>query len=199
MLTHEGDLELVRRLVSGDEGAAEVFVRDYLDWVRDYARYKNVPAQDCADIAQDVFRLAFGQLQRGLFRGESSLKTWLSKIADGAIADYRRLRGPGGAALLPLTVDGHSQGEGDSRVALVEVYAPPERRELALLVRQAVQTLSHEHRVVLLLNVRGGYTIKEISRRLDLPGGTVGRILAEAKDRFRRFVRGGAEKAGRMQ
>src|SRR5258708_4336181 len=54
------------------------------------ARFQGIQPQDCPDVVQDALCAAFDQIKRGVFRGESSLLTWLTKIVHGKVVDYQR-------------------------------------------------------------------------------------------------------------
>jgi len=126
---------------------------------------------------------AFSQIQRGMFRGESGLGTWLEAIVHGKVTDYKRSPGK---RPLPSQNSG-SDHDGRSREITLAAALPVSRptTEEVLTVREILQRLPRHHRVILTLNKVGGYTIAEISGRLRWPSGTVGRVLAEAQQTFR--------------
>lgn len=189
MPSHPDDLAFVEKVLGGDRDAAELFLYRCQLWTGQLAQMSGLPKQEWGDIANEALLTALGQMQRGLFRGDSSFQTWVEKIIRGKIADYWRARGNSQAGLIPLesALDDYQQ-EVERNVALIHSLAlrkPDE--EMRLMVREALRAMSRQHAMVLLLNVREGYSTVEISERLDLPQGTVGRKLAEAKREFRRF------------
>lgn len=183
------EAELVSAVHAGDVLAEEVFVTTYGPRVEWIVRVSEVPLRDCKDVAQEVLIAAMSQIRRGLFRGDSSLGTWLGAIVRGKVIDYKRSRA---WACLP------SGYEGCQEVVLaseMQEDAFVQRSELdrVLTVRQVLQRLPRRHRAVLILNKTAGFTITEIASRLGLPSGTVGRILAEAKAMFRQILAAGEE------
>ena len=60
-----------------------------------------MPSDDCADVAHETIATALDQLRRGMFRGDSSLKTWLVRILRGKVVDYWRRRGRDAALMVP--------------------------------------------------------------------------------------------------
>lgn len=67
------------RLRSGDEAAFDDIVRRYQERVYQYA-YRLVQDRDeASDVAQETFIRAYGKIAS--FRGDSSLNTWLYRIA----------------------------------------------------------------------------------------------------------------------
>lgn len=185
MVATEEDWALSDAVRSGDPAACELFDAKYRHRIEWIARCRGVREQDCDDIAQEAIAAAFGQIQRGLFRGESGLGTWLEAIVHGKITDYKR--SPGKRPIPSET--SHSNRESDERNLAVSEFAMSSgpKPELVLAVRELLRRLPPHHRVILTLNKVGGYTIAEISRRLRWPSGTVGRILAEAQERFRKL------------
>jgi len=123
---------------------------------------------------------AFNQIQRGMFRGESGLGTWLEAIVHGKVTDYKRSPGK-----RPLPSQNPGLDQDGRRHEIEPVLAARPRPEEVLAVREILQRLPRNHRVILTLNKVGGYTIAEIGRRLRWPSGTVGRVLAEAQQTFR--------------
>jgi RNA polymerase sigma-70 factor, ECF subfamily len=174
------DLALVARIVNGEEAAAEEFARIYFERFVYLARRKGVPRQECQDVAQEALLAALSQMQRGLFRGESRLSTWLEHVLHGKALDYWRTQRSG--AVVPL-----EELAGEDLDSLVQALAAPTTAsDLVLAVRQALQTLPPQPRAILLLNRTYGYTLEEISRMLEMTRGQVGWRLTVAEDLFRR-------------
>lgn len=75
----EGDWELVQRYLAGDSSTFDELMRRYERQIY-YKCYQFVRNEDDArDLTQEVFIKAFENLYS--FRGDSSLKTWLYRIA----------------------------------------------------------------------------------------------------------------------
>ena len=71
--------DVIAQAASGDTGAFEKIYRVFSGFTYSIAfRMVNDP-QDAEEIVQDVFMRVFGQLSK--FRFESSLKTWIYRIA----------------------------------------------------------------------------------------------------------------------
>lgn len=153
------------------------------------ARKAGIPEQECSDLVQEALSAAVKQLRGDSFRGDSSLGTWLQAILRAKIADYWRVRKRQAIVLRePSTrLDCDDRTEHCPWIAGFPDRIP--RPEIVLSVRKALDRLEATHRLVLLLNQYGGYTCEEIARKLGRPAGTVGRMLAEAKERFRELYR----------
>lgn len=186
----EQDASLLVGLAKGNPDAEQSFERRFRPRFELIARYGGVPPQDCEDVAQDAMLAALSQIKRGLFRSESSLGTWLEVIVRGKIVDYKR-------GLRPTSSIDTEREEDLNILALLHYHGPV--YELQILVRQLLGQMSSQHRMVLIMNRIIGLTIEEISRQTEWPTGTVGRILAEAKQEFRRLFASSEDFRGRSR
>jgi RNA polymerase sigma factor (sigma-70 family) len=164
------------------ESAEEFAQRAWLRFAR-AAQRAGIPAQDCEDVAQEALLAALSQWQRGLFRGDSSVDTWLARIVQGKIADYWRARGKGGVSFTSI------DEEENSDVLALSLIADCDY-SLVVGVREVLRELPKQHRVILVLNRTAGYTIEEISRIFGLTVGQVSARLYAAEDMFIRALNG---------
>jgi RNA polymerase sigma-70 factor (ECF subfamily) len=144
-------------------------------------------AEEARDVSQDVFLQVYRTLDR--FQGRSSLRTWIYRIVVNQCHNrqrfWRRRRRERSCALEDLT------GVEEARLSRSRQVAPSplescERRERESLVRSALDRLSFEHRVVLLLREIEELSCEEIAQTLRLPQGTVKSRLARARECLRR-------------
>jgi RNA polymerase sigma-70 factor (ECF subfamily) len=182
------DLELVRRVVAGDNQACAELDAQHRSRIEHIARARGVPACDCGEVAQEALASAFRQLRAGRFRGDSRLTTWLYRIITGAIADYWRQHGGRNQLLVPL--DNSPQKPGADAVH----FTTPADQETRLLVEQVFAEMPTRLAIILQLNLRGGLTTNQIAERLNLSSGRTGALLAEAKRKFRALVSGHEER-----
>jgi RNA polymerase sigma-70 factor, ECF subfamily len=157
--------------------AADLLDLHYRSRFEHIAANAGVPRGDCPDVAQDALIAALGQIERGIFRGDSSIGTWLFTIVKGKIADYHRAH-----------ARANLQASDNANVALADGVTSPSA-EVRVLVQDALRRLPSEHRAILLLNQQGGLTIEDIAHRLGRSRGRVGAMLAEAKPMFRDHAR----------
>lgn len=128
-------------------------------------------------LAQDAFQETFVKAWKALdtFRGDSSMKTWLSHIAVNTCRDLlrsgwlRMLRG--------------SKPMED----MVELAAPSPSPE-AIAVREATQALPGHYREVIVLYYYQGMRIQEIAKVLALPENTVSTRLRRARGQLKRLM-----------
>lgn len=137
------DASLVEAYQAGDESAAGVLVRRHSSGMARFVYGLGAPASDVDDILQEAFFRAFRAI--GTFRGDSSFRGWLFRIAANAARDlHRRGRRRG----VVLSIDDHeipalsdpageveaSEAEGSLKGALGRL--PPKQRDVFLLRAQ---------------------------------------------------------------
>lgn len=192
MTSDPDDLTLTRAVTAGDTAAKELFAARFRDRLVYLAGKKGVPTADCEDVADETLITAFDQLSRGVFRGESSIGTWLEKILRGKAADFWR-KGDNKVRRVSLDEGREGAGEEGPGAALVSAETDP---VLRVMVQEILTRMSAKHRRVLLLNQVQGYTTEEIGKIVGWPAGTVGRVLASAKAKFKDLVLESEESGG---
>lgn len=179
------DLELMNKAKEGDEQAFETLVSRYESKIYHMAlRYTGDP-QEAMDITQEVFLRMF----RGMagFRGDSSVGTWLYRIADNVCKDA--LRRVSSRAELPLEVldkeEAYEIEIPDLRYNPESVY---DRAALRDTIVDAVSALPEHLRKVVILREIAGMSYEEIAACLELELGTVKSRIARGRDKLRSFL-----------
>ena len=128
------------------------------------------------DAVQETFLKAFRSMDS--FRGESSEKTWLIRIAVNCCRDYRR------SAWYRYV---------DPRVSIDQLpvlsSAPPSEEHIALTV--AIMKLKPKYMEAVLLYFYEGFSIREIAKMLDLTEAAVSARLRKAKQKLKDELEGG--------
>lgn len=137
---------------------------------------------DAEDVVQETFMGAFRQMSG--FRGEATVKTWLSRIAVRQAARHYRIRGRG--RMRPLQV---IETEGSERSETIGDGPSSESIERSMDVRRAVEKLTPEHREVILLREFDGMSYGEIADVLSVPQGTVESRLHRARQELKELLR----------
>ena len=164
------DPELVERARAGDALAIEHIVRRYN---RKLYRTARAILRDDAE-AEDAVQEAYIQALRNLagFRGDSSLGTWLTRIAANE-ALMRRRRNVRRSEVIPLRDDGETLME----ELPGEDAATPEREvlgsEVRRLLERQVDSLPDLYRAVFVLRAIEEMSVEETAAALDLPAATV--------------------------
>lgn len=79
--------KLISDVIGGKAGSATKFYKTYAERLRRYLVAK-LDSEDVEELLQDTFLSAFDSLS--LYRGESSVLTWLISIARHEVADFYR-------------------------------------------------------------------------------------------------------------
>lgn len=129
--------------------------------------------QDAEDLLQETYLKAFKYYQR--FSEGTNFKAWLFKIMKNTfINNYRRKKLAPAQVGLDNVQEGLSEGFSDR---LGEGMADPETElmtdELDAEVGEALKSLPHDYKVVVVLSDIQGYAYKEIAEILAVPVGTV--------------------------
>jgi RNA polymerase sigma-70 factor (ECF subfamily) len=135
------------------------------------------------DLTQEVFALAWKSLDS--FRGDSSIRTWLHRIAYNAFLDTQRRRE--WDKTLASTLSGCDCDVADDPLA--EIVA----QERVSQIARALQGLDLDERTALLLHYVDGQSYREMARTLGRPGGTVKWITSRALENLRRRLAGKVE------
>lgn len=176
------DLELVERHRHGDREAFAEIYREYERTVYNLALRLAGDPFDAADLTQEVFLRVFRHL--GKFRGRSSLKTWIFRVAlNHCRSRLSRRRRP----LQPPTED-----DGETEREIVDERRGPEERAVARdegrRVEEALTRLPVEFREAVVLRDLQGLTYAEIGRVLGARPGTVRSRIARGRRRLRKVL-----------
>ena len=159
------DADLLAAPVAGDPAAFEEIVRRHRDRLWAVAMRTTGDPEEASDALQDALISAFRRA--GQFRGDSAVTTWLHRIVVNASLDRLRRRAVRAAQPLP-----------DDNDALPgAVVADPvdhmDRREIQLVVTQALAELPEDQRAAVLLVDVEGWSVEDAARMLGCPEGTV--------------------------
>jgi RNA polymerase sigma-70 factor (ECF subfamily) len=160
------DAGLVRRLKSGDEAAFHELVDRFGQQLFRVAYSMVGNAADGEDVVQETFSAAFAGI--GKFRGEASLKTWLMQILVRQCARLKRGRG----RKWTIGIE-----KAEQEAALDSAGAAESRMDVVAML----QTLSEEHREVIVLRELQSMTYEEMAETLKIPRGTVESRLYRAR------------------
>jgi RNA polymerase sigma-70 factor (ECF subfamily) len=175
------DGQLIQQVRSGDTRAFEALYDRYKGHVyRTAVAITNDPGA-AEDILQDCFLRLHANIDR--LDGSTPISPWLHRVTVNLSYNYvaRRKRSAG---LLDAMLD---------RLASPARAAPDhlaESSELAGTVRAAIDHLSLDHRIVVILFYLGEFSLEEIAYILDCPVGTVKSRLYYARQRLRQELRG---------
>ncbi len=173
---------LVERCLAGD---TEAF-RDIYDRhsVRLYNLCRRMSGSDAEaeELLQEVFLQAYRKL--GSFRGDSSLGTWLYRLATNLCLDRLRSR-QGKADQLTDSLDAERPGE-PLRVSSTRPDSVIERVDL----ERAIRRLPASYRAAFLLHDLEGFDHGEVGRIMGIAEGTSKSLVHKARLRLRAMLAG---------
>jgi RNA polymerase sigma-70 factor, ECF subfamily len=147
---------------------------------------------DAADtLTQECFLRAY--FKRGSFRGESSIRTWLLRIAVNLAKDHGRNRRASFWRRLVGLESAERTGKLSRSPGLVSPQPSPERlllaREELRAVWEAVDSLSEQQRAVFLLRFGEEMSLEEVGSLLGIKVGTVKAQLFRATGKLRQILK----------
>ena len=172
---------LIQAARNGDQAAFGELVRQYQKRVFALA-VRMCPTPELAEeAAQEAFLAAWQGLP--FFRGDSAFATWLYRLTSNACVDLlRKENRHQGPSLDDETVSAEMPDPAPTPEKAVE------QKELRGQIEAGLQTLSPEHREVLLLRQMQGLSYQEIGAALSLEEGTVKSRLSRAKRQLRTIL-----------
>ena len=181
------DVELVRRARARDEAAVRAIIQANNRRLYRLARGILRNDSEAEDVVQETYVRAFTNLES--FRGDSSLATWLARIAmNEALGRLRRQR---------PSVDVNDLTPGVLEAQIIQFPLPaasedPEKsmaqREIQHVVEHAIDELPEAFRIVFITRVIEGMNVEETAELLALKPETVKTRLHRARAMLRENV-----------
>ena len=180
-----GDSELIRAIINGDREAFESLVLRYEKSVCNLIHSITRDPSYVDDLAQEIFWRVYLNLKR--FKGKSSFKTWLYRIAvneclkelkQAASFSKFKARLKDEKKGLPLIPD-------SEKFDLDEILLKSEEQAK---IRELVNSLPLLHRLILSLHYYEGLSIKEIAQILNCPSGTIRSRLHNARNKLKELL-----------
>ena len=178
---------LVQRCASGDEAACTDLVSEHQRMVFQLALNLLGDRDEALDLSQEVFLRVFRTIYR--FRGQSSLRTWIYRIAVNQARNRHRFWRRRHRAD-QVSLDAHVAEHGDF---LSGGEARPDRvlaqKELAARLQTALDHLPFDQRTAIVLREVDGLSYEEIAYSLGVAVGTVKSRLTRARQALRLELR----------
>jgi RNA polymerase sigma-70 factor (ECF subfamily) len=178
---------LVQRCATGEDAACAELVAEHQRMVMQLAVNLLGDHDDALDLCQEVFLRVFRTIHR--FRGHSSLRTWIYRIAINQARNRHRFWQRRRRAN-QVSLDAHVAAHGDS---LSGTEAGPDRvlaqKELAARLQAALDHLPFDQRTAIVLREIDGLSYEEIAYSLGVAVGTVKSRLTRARQALRAELR----------
>lgn len=185
---------LIAALKAGSEEAFGLLIAQYSQPLYSLiARSLQDPA-DAADITQEVFLKVFRSIRS--FHGDSSLRTWLYRIALREASNQRRWwsRHKKQESTMDAPAGPNDEGEEGFSLAgtLIDGCCSPceqaLRSELKAQVEAALRELPEAFRTVVVLREMEGFAYEEIAEILQVPAGTVKSRLTRGRSALKSIL-----------
>jgi len=185
------EASLVAELQAGSEEAFTYLLGVYQNPVFNLlTRILENPAE-AADVLQDVFIKVFKGIRQ--FHGDSSLKTWIYRIAVHEASNHRRGR-MRRHWHEPLSIDDAGAeaalSAAEARASCETPYRLLERAERQEILRRALASLAQPYRTVVVLREIEGMAYDEIAQVTGMAEGTVKSRLVRGRELLRRKLAG---------
>lgn len=178
------DADLIRRCIEGDNKGFDTLVKRYQKRVCGFCYRILGDSDQAADASQESFMKAYYALEN--FRADALFLPWLMKIASNTCIDAARKRTRRQTECL-------DERESDLKSISCGEPTPEEdllKSERAEITRQAILELPMKCRTALVMFYYSGMGIKDISKALGRPEGTVKYDLHTAREMLRRKLEG---------
>ena len=167
------DAELIQHCLRGKQSAFQALYRRYQRPVRG-TLFQLCGEAELDDLVQEVFLRVWKGLPK--FRQSAQFSTWLYRITWNVATDRRRTQGK--ARSQPLL----------SPLAPLSDQSDLTQLHYEDLVQRGLQTLSLDHRAVLILHDLEDLPQQAVANILDIPKGTVKSRLHHARSALRTFL-----------
>jgi RNA polymerase sigma-70 factor (ECF subfamily) len=179
------DLVLARRVLAGDDSAAEELFEEYFPRLYRFARLRLGGADDAAE---EVVQAALIRAVRKLhtYRGEAALFSWLCTLCRQEIGLWRRRAGRvDELELAEDRLDVRQALEAAARMGADDPERLAARHELAELVHETLDQLPARYGQALEWKYLQGQSTGEIAGRLGIGYKAAESLLTRAREAFR--------------
>lgn len=184
------DMSLIERCRASDESAFNEVVSRYKAKVYNYIYRMTGSSDDAEDLTQEVFIRMYTSIDS--FRSQSSLSTWLFRIASNLCIDrFRRSKTRTTAFSLDEPIQGNDSESGHEIPD--STYEPQrllENTEMAEQIQLSLAQLPEKLRAAVILHDVEGLPYEEIAQIVGCPLGTVKSRLFNARMQLREKLSG---------
>ena len=182
-MNDSGQQKLIKKLQARDTQAFELLIEEHQSRIFNLIFRMIGNHEEAEDLLQEVFITVFKKIDT--FRGESSLSTWIYRIATNHCINRKkyltRRKHYAKSAYGELTEKEQSESGSGITENLPRPDEMAEGKQMELLIQKAISTLDDEYRVVLVLRDVQNLSYDEIEQILEVPAGTVKSRLHRAR------------------
>ncbi|MXV74207.1 sigma-70 family RNA polymerase sigma factor [Candidatus Poribacteria bacterium] len=177
----ENDVQLIHRILSGDDAAFDLLVKKYEKGVHALTWRKIGDFHYAEEITQDAFLQAYKRLST--LKNPQQFAGWLYVIANRLCIDWVRKQKPAMQSLENTPMEKIEEVSYRDYVSEQERIRSAERRHES--VKKLLEKLPESERTVVTLYYLGEMTTKEISKFLGVSVKTIGSRLRRARERLK--------------
>ncbi|HHW56944.1 MAG TPA: sigma-70 family RNA polymerase sigma factor [Clostridia bacterium] len=176
-----GQKELLEKARTGDIESFEILVKGHEKYIYNVILKIVFDKEEALDLTQETLLKAYLSIKN--FKGESSFKTWLYRIAVNTTMDYMRKK----------SIEKSNIVEGEEGEFEIRDFHTPEEiidKKLTVeVVREEINKLPMDYKVILVLRDIEGLDYGEISKILGLNVGTVKSRLWRARNLLKERIK----------
>lgn len=176
----DADESLVVDAVAGSREAFDELVVRYQLRIYNLVRAMSGGGVDADDVTQETFLRAFRAIAR--FRGESTFRTWLYRIAMNVMKTHQEQRGRRLTLIVSAEPGEHGESAIDRALSSEDLESDVARRDA---IDRALADLPENLRAIVTLRDVQGLAYEEIAAVLGIPVGTVESRVFRARQRLR--------------
>ena len=175
---------LIKRLKSRETGAFELLIEKHQTSIYNLVYRMLGNTEEAEDLVQEVFITVFKQIHN--FRGDSSLGTWIYRIASNHCINRKkylaRRKHYNKRSYFDLEdKDQPANGAGDIHGQLPRPDEMAEGLQMERIMQKAISSLDEEQRLVLVLRDIQNLSYEQIEDIVGVPSGTIKSRLHRAR------------------
>ncbi|MCT4619873.1 MAG: sigma-70 family RNA polymerase sigma factor [Marinisporobacter sp.] len=179
--------ELIYKSQQGDIESFETLIKEHEKLAFNIAYRMLGNIEDAKDATQDAFIKAYKALHK--FKGESIFSTWLYKIVTNTCLDLLRKRKSQKTCSYDRQIDTE---DGNIIRELPDEDNIPEdivaKKERQRNIQKAINSLSENHKIVIVLRDIKGFSYEEMSKILNCSEGTIKSRISRARQALRKVI-----------
>ena len=175
----ERDSLLVQKAIAGDQKAYSELMSLYWNTIEKILSLKLASREDVEDLAIATFSKAFDKLES--YNDSFAFSTWIQTIANNTLIDFFRKK-----EQKTVSIDQEKEDEESIGIDVVDSSLDPEgnliRKQKNKHIAGMVQSLKPHYRDLIIMRYLDEMSYVEISKKLNMPLGSVKAKLFRARD-----------------